>query len=602
MQGNLEGFQGKPVNNLVFLRCCEKVKPDFFIPSSLHSNKEVPMTLCSMKKKSALWILPLAALTFHPLPIPPMAHGSESKAVIRSCANAYEEPRPTSPYAMQRAPGPGGLMGGAVPPPVQSNYSAAQSEAEAPAEQKASGPDQLDVHQAGKKVDKNIRNARELYLSNDDSMSLASAQRIIYAIENFLPVYRNEIRPHEFLNYFHFKTDPVAEGKTFSVNFQTAPREGGETLTLAVQGKTLTAEQRRPAVMTLILDKSGSMAAQGKMEYLREGMEKLKSQFKNGDVINVVEFDHEVCNAVEGFQVGRDAMEGYDKTVKELTPRGSTDLQVGLVEGYKLAEKFYDAGKINRVILITDAIANTGQLDPELMASIGKYYDTKRIALSGIGVGLDFNDELLDTLTEKGKGAYLFLGMRDAIPRVFGTDFVSLLDTVARNVHFKATFPKGMHLDIFYGEEVSTEKAKVQPIHYFANTAQLFLLDLTGKAAGNEPFQLQIEFEDPVSGQAQVENFSQTVEQAQSRGRDNVAKARLLMAFATLLEKTSLPGNRPYSGWYPGFRQELSPEAVATGKQVCAEALPEMKKLSEAFSDQETQYATDLANKYCSRF
>lgn len=533
-----------------------------------------------------------------------------SKAVIKSCATPDDDrkrPKTRKLFgptmgAPSGAPAP---QGGALPPPVmKQSFGPPTSEVEArPTRRKKPKKGELDVHLAGKKVDKKVRKASELYLSNDDSMSLASAQRVIYAINNFLPLYREEIRPHEFLNYFHFQTNPVGSQETFSVQFQMAPRKKGETLALAVQGKTLTKAKRRPAVLTFILDKSGSMRAQGKMEYLKEGLEELKGQLKKGDVINVVEFDHEVCNAIEGFVVGRDRMRGYDQTVKELEPRGSTNLHDGLVGGYKLAEKSYDPAKINRVILITDAIANTGQLSPELMASIGKYYDTKKIGLSGIGVGLDFNDELLDTLTDKGKGAYLFLGIKEAIPRVFGEDFISLLDTIARDVHFKSTFPQGVHLDIFYGEEVSTEKAQVQAIHYFANTSQLFLLDLNGGVKEDSQFKLQIEFEDPLTGKEKITSYSRTVGEIQAKGRDNVTKARLMMAFAKLMEQTALPGKRPHGSWkMMRGRHEPKGKDAKAGRKLCAETLPRMEKLKQQFSDQETEYVLDLADKYCSRY
>ncbi|MFO1463096.1 MAG: hypothetical protein U1F66_04920 [bacterium] len=543
-------------------------------------------------------------------PLPQAIAAPPPPAVIRSCAAQVEYEGRAMPYrAKAAAPGGTGsaasssmaqqpLMTAAPPAPAEVARSANILPEAKPAKEEMK--DGLDVHQAGKKVDKQVRSASEVYLSNDDSMSLASAQRLLYAINNFLPIYRDEVRPHEFLNYFHFKTYPVVPGQTFTVKAQLAPREKGETLALAVQGKTMTKEQRRPAVLTLIVDKSGSMAAEGKMEYLKEGLALLKAQLKNGDVLNVVEFDHETCNAVEGFLVGRDAMAGYDRTVAELSPRGSTDLHDGLVEGYKLAERFYDPEKINRVILITDAIANTGELSPELMASIGKYYDTKQIALSGIGVGLDFNDELLDTLTDKGKGAYLFIGLREALPRVFGNDFVSLLDTVARDVHFKASFPKNVKLDVFYGEEVSTEKAKVQPIHYFANTAQLFLLDLLGQGAAEDSYGLQIEYTDPLGGQVKTENFSASAASLRTAGQENIAKARLLMAFAGLLEKTSLPGSRPYAGWR--IKAEPSGSQKSEGKKACAEAQAAMAEQTKVYSDQETSYVVDLANKYCARY
>jgi len=453
-----------------------------------------------------------------------------------------------------------------------------------------------DRNQTAKRPDAATRESREIYLSNDDSMSLASAQRIIYAIDNFLPLYQYEIRPHELLNFFDFKTNAVAGNEAFSVRLDRDFKEQGETLAISVQGKGSSRETRLPAVITLIIDKSGSMSADGKMEYLREGMSQLKAQFKDGDVVNVVEFDHEVCNAIEGMVVGRDGWQAYDKTVSELEPRGSTDLHAGLVEGYKLADQFHNPSKLNRVLLITDAIANTGELSPELMGSITRYYDTKKIALSGIGVGLDFNDELLDTLTERGRGAYLFLGMRDAIPKVFGSKFISLLETVARDVQFKVSLPQGLNMETFYGEEASSDPSKVQPINYFANTSQLFMMDLQGRADAGASLGLQIQYRDPMSDQAVTRQFSLPLTEAD---KSNVAKGRLLMSFAKLLEETSLSGARPYGNWQTRWTNQY---AVPSGKTQCTTRIQEMQNQAQIYSDADTGYALGLAQKYCSRF
>jgi len=205
----------------------------------------------------------------------------------------------------------------------------------------------------------------------------------------------------------------------------------------------------------------------------------------------------------------------------------------------------------------------------------------------------------LDTLTDRGKGAYLYIGNREALPRIFGTDFVSLLETVARDVHFQVFFPKGWHLDAFYGEEVSTEKEKVQAIHYFANTAQLFLLDLAGKTAESEAVGFQIQYTDPITGEAKVQSTSVPLAQIHQAGRENIAKARMLMAFTELMEDTALPGSRPYGSWSGKFSASGND---AGSKKKCGQAIEEMKSQTAIYSDAETGYVLDLANKYCTRF
>ncbi|MCA9637365.1 MAG: VWA domain-containing protein, partial [Myxococcales bacterium] len=224
------------------------------------------------------------------------------------------------------------------------------------------------------------------YLSNDDTMSLSSAQRIIYAIDRYLPLPPENIRPHELLNYFSFNTIPVAETDDFSVLAEIAPNpdKGGiYDLALAVQGKPMDRDSRRNANLTLVIDRSGSMSDEGRMNYLKQGLRRMTSELKNGDIVNMVIFDHDVCTPLENYVVGRDRPQVLERAIDGLKPRGSTDLYSGLSQGYQLADRSYQPTYNNRVMLITDALANTGVTDSRAIAMVGKYYDERRIRLSG---------------------------------------------------------------------------------------------------------------------------------------------------------------------------------------------------------------------------
>lgn len=375
-----------------------------------------------------------------------------------------------------------------------------------------------------------------LYLSNDDTMSLSSAQRVLFAIDNRLPLPPHHIRPHEFLNYFSFDTADVSTTDDFSVLANIAEKPGAPgvyTLGLAVSGRDVTRETRRNAGLTLVVDRSGSMAAEGRMDYLKQGLRRMTSELKPGDLVNLVLFDHNVCTPLENFVVGRDPVSLLESTISRIQPRGSTDLNAGLVQGYKLANAAYQDEFTNRVLLISDALTNTGVTDPHLMALVTESYDKRRIRLSGVGVGRDFNDELLDRLTEKGRGAYVFLGSSAEVDAVFGHRFVSLIETVANDVHFRLHLPPSLRMNTFYGEESSTVKSEVQAIHYFAGTNQLFLSDLMAKNGALEPrddIMLSVEYEHPESGAKQVEEFAFNLGRILGPAH-NLGKGRLLMSF-----------------------------------------------------------------------
>ena len=151
--------------------------------------------------------------------------------------------------------------------------------------------------------------------------------------------------------------------------------------------------------MTLVIDRSGSMRDEGRMNYLKQGLLKMLDELKHGDMVHVVLFDHQVCVPTENFVVGRDPRSKLEKVFKALEPRGATDLHRGLSQGYEIADRSYRPEYSNRVMMITDALANTGVVDTRLISMISKYYDSRRIRLSGVGVGRNFNDALLDRLT-----------------------------------------------------------------------------------------------------------------------------------------------------------------------------------------------------------
>jgi Ca-activated chloride channel family protein len=434
-------------------------------------------------------------------------------------------------------------------------------------------------------------------------MSLSSAQRVIFAIDNFLPLPAKHIRPHELLNYFSFSTLKVDPKNDFSVLADIAedPREQGiYTLALSVRGRPVDKQSRRNGAITLVIDRSGSMHSEGRMSYLKLGLKRMLSELKTGDIINIVLFDHQLCTPVENFVVGRDNRHELERIINALEPRGSTDLHLGLTEGYKIADTTYQGNYSNRVILITDALTNTGVVDQEMISTISKYYDARRIRLSGVGVGRDFNDALLDRLTEKGKGAYVFLGSEAEVDAVFGPRFISLIETTALDVHFKLHLPPSLRMNVFYGEESSTVKEDVQEIHYFANTSQLFLSDLMAREGGlrsQDWVMMSIEYENPETGKKQKEDYAFHLGNIAGVS-NNVAKARLIMTFIDMLAQMAA---RPIS--HGTYRNTAGSWQDPDGWTLCQDGGEELNHLAKDIAgDGEVQRVLELWQKYCARY
>jgi Ca-activated chloride channel homolog len=441
------------------------------------------------------------------------------------------------------------------------------------------------------------------YLSNDETMSLSSAQRILYAIDRFLPLPPQHLRRHELLNYFSFDTTAVKQGDDFSVLASLSPKQGEEgvyTLALGLQGRTIDRAARRNVALTVVIDRSGSMRDEGRMTYLKRGLHRMVHELKNGDVINLVTFNTIACVPLQNFVVGRDPMETMEKAIDAVRPEGNTDLNAGLLRAYQLADASYRPGYNHRVLLITDAMANTGETNPELMSMVSRYYDSRQIRLSGIGVGREFNDRLLDRLTERGKGAYVFLGSEAEVDATFGRRFISLIETLALDTHFLLHLPPSLRMNVFYGEESSTERREVQPVHFFAGTSQLLLSDVMakgGKLRDGDMIMLGIDYRDPDSGQKRVEEHAFRLGDLPKQSR-NVDKGRLVVEFVDGLMwmASRVPPGRSARAQARGWGDDEAAWECDRRGRVLAE-------MSRAISgDAEVQRVIGLWSRYCDRF
>lgn len=457
--------------------------------------------------------------------------------------------------------GYGGLMdlGGAAapPPPAQAAMEAEAPPAKAERAPTGRGPFELEpsyppgaivLPPQGPSVDW----GGTIHLSNDDAMSLASAQRTLWAVEQRAPLPVEHIRPHELLNYFTFDGARAAPGSMLGVT-PSAFRDGDQ-LRFAVDVQ-VASPPRGPVDLTLLVDRSGSMSAEGRMSYTQRALQQAVGQLKAGDRVDLVVFDHSVCTPVRDFVVGRDSVSALTDQIGRMAPRGSTDLDAGLRSAYTLAREHVregHAGRSGRVMVFTDAILNTGQVDADVVTEVGRALDADRIRLTGVGVGRDFRDDVLDMLTEKGRGAYVFLGSEAVVDRLFGSGFDALIHTVAEDVRFALTLPPSLGMTRFHGEESSRDAADITPVMLNAGTHQVFFSDLAiraGRLAGQETLVFEASWTDPATGRRAGTSQSWSVDQI-LRGSDRTArKAAALTAWSDLLLTRAMGGEACGEGW-----------------------------------------------------
>ena len=221
-------------------------------------------------------------------------------------------------------------------------------------------------------------------------------------------------------------------------------------LYINVRGNEIASDHKRvPLNISLVLDRSGSMSG-NKIAYAKKAAGFVIEQLSNTDIVSIVNYDDrvEITSPSEPIK----NKELIKKKINELFDRGSTNLTGGMLEGYTQVKSTRKDGYVNRVLLLTDGLANQGITDPAQMKRIvEKKYNEEGIALSTFGLGADYNEDLLTMLAEIGRANYYFIDNPDKIPTIFASELKGLLSVVAQNAWVEVKIPPQLECVKVYG-------------------------------------------------------------------------------------------------------------------------------------------------------
>ena len=251
------------------------------------------------------------------------------------------------------------------------------------------------------------------------------------------------VRVEEFVNAFDYNYEPPLH-EAFAVHIEGAPSKFGEgkriqLLRIGIQGRVVPTENRKDAILTFVIDVSGSMSMENRLGLVKRSLRLLVDQLRPGDEVGIVIYGSRAKVLLP--HTGVEERARILRAIDFLAPEGATNAEEGLRMGYDLALKNARFGSINRVILCSDGVANVGQTGPDAILREVRAHVDEGITLTTIGFGMgNFNDILMEQLANKGNGSYAYVDTLDEARRIFVENLTGTLQVIARDAKVQVDF------------------------------------------------------------------------------------------------------------------------------------------------------------------
>ena len=208
---------------------------------------------------------------------------------------------------------------------------------------------------------------------------------------------------------------------------------------------------RPPVNLAIVIDRSGSMAGD-RIAKAREAALEAVRRLAPDDMLALVVFDTGVQTLVPAQRVGDGRR--LERAICGIEVGGNTALHGGVTRGAaEVRRNLEDRRFINRVILLSDGLANVGPSSPEELARLGGSLGREGISVTTVGLGLGFNEDLMTRLAQRSDGNTYFVENSADLPRIFAAELGDVLSVVARRVVIEIDFPAGVRPLNFVGRD-----------------------------------------------------------------------------------------------------------------------------------------------------
>ncbi|MBR0218382.1 MAG: von Willebrand factor type A domain-containing protein [Clostridia bacterium] len=280
------------------------------------------------------------------------------------------------------------------------------------------------------------------FAADVDTASYAQLRSMILAGK---AVPADAVRVEEMLNYFQYDYPQPENGDPFGVFLELAPCPWNQdTLLLQVglQAKTVMAEDRPQHNLVFLIDVSGSMFGEDRLDLVKRAFLLLLDELQPQDTVSIVTYasrDEVVLSGVPAADKVR-----IMEAISGLQAKGSTNSAAGIQTAYKLAEEYAVEGGVNRILMATDGDFNVGMTSEGDLARLvmEKKQSGVRLTMLGVGYG-NYKDNKLEALADYGDGNYYYLDSVFEARRALVTEAGGTFLEVAKDMKLQLDFNPG---------------------------------------------------------------------------------------------------------------------------------------------------------------
>lgn len=169
-----------------------------------------------------------------------------------------------------------------------------------------------------------------------------------------------------------------------------------------------------------------------KIKYARQAAIYAVQQLAESDRISVTIYDDQI-EVIIPSQQATDKQNIINR-INSITPGNMTALYDGWLEGATQVSKYLQLEHLNRVILLSDGLANVGERNPDVIGNAVNGLSKRGVSTTTMGIGDDFNEDLMQGMALSGDGNYYFIQNPDQLPSIFNAELQGIMATIGQKV------------------------------------------------------------------------------------------------------------------------------------------------------------------------